>query len=62
MCKEMLVIPVIRVVDKKRIHNWKNWRTEGEERHKGLQTKIIVMSYSASDVNSTSSLHRAFIK
>jgi hypothetical protein len=36
MCKEMPVIPVNKVVDPKRIHNQKKWRTEEEERHKGL--------------------------
>jgi hypothetical protein len=32
MCKELLVIPVDRVVDKKRIRR-KKWRAEEEERH-----------------------------
>jgi hypothetical protein len=36
MCKEMLVIPVDRVVDKKRIIG--KWRAEKEERHKGSLT------------------------
>jgi hypothetical protein len=35
MCKEMLVISVNRVVDKKRIIG-KTWRDKEEERHKGL--------------------------
>jgi hypothetical protein len=34
MCKEMPVIPVDRVVDKKRIIG-KKWRAEEEERHEG---------------------------
>jgi hypothetical protein len=38
MCKEMLVIPVNKVVDPKRIIG-KKWRAEEEERHKGLLTK-----------------------
>jgi hypothetical protein len=37
MCKEMPGIPVSRVVDPKRIIG-KKWRTEEEERHKGLLT------------------------
>jgi hypothetical protein len=35
MCKELLVIPVNKVVDPKRIIRQK-WRAEEEERHKGL--------------------------
>jgi hypothetical protein len=34
MCEEMPVIPVNRVVDKKRIM-WKKWRAKEEERHNG---------------------------
>jgi hypothetical protein len=37
MCKEMSVIPVNRVADKKRISRQK-WREEEEERHKGSLT------------------------
>jgi hypothetical protein len=37
MCKELLVIPVNKVVDPKRIIG-KKWRAEEEERHKGLLT------------------------
>jgi hypothetical protein len=37
MCKDMLVIPVNRVVDPKRKIR-KKWRTEEEERHKGSLT------------------------
>jgi hypothetical protein len=37
MCKEMRVIPVNRVVDRKRIIG-KKWRAEEEEGHKGLLT------------------------
>jgi hypothetical protein len=37
MCKALLVIPVNRVVDPKRIIG-KKWRAEEEERHKGLLT------------------------
>jgi hypothetical protein len=33
MCEEMPVIPVNRVVDKKRM--WKKWRAKEEERHNG---------------------------
>jgi hypothetical protein len=33
MCKEMPIIPLDRLVDKKRII--KKWRAEEEERHKG---------------------------
>jgi tetrahydromethanopterin S-methyltransferase subunit A len=44
-CKEMLVIPVNRVVDKKTIIG-KKWRAkEEEERHKGLVTiEILVLA------------------
>jgi hypothetical protein len=35
MCKEIWVIPVNRVVDKKRIIG-KKWRAEEEERHRGI--------------------------
>jgi hypothetical protein len=38
MCKEMLVIPVNKVVDLKRIIR-KKWRAEEEERYKGLLTQ-----------------------
>jgi hypothetical protein len=38
MCKEMLVIPVDKVVDPKRIIGIKG-RAEEEERHKGSLTK-----------------------
>jgi hypothetical protein len=40
MFKEMPVIPVIKVVDLKRIIG-KKWRAEEEERHKGSLTKKI---------------------
>jgi hypothetical protein len=40
MWKEMLVIRVSRVVDPKN-NNWKKWRAEEEERHKGLLTPKI---------------------
>jgi hypothetical protein len=40
MCKEMLVIPVDRVVDKKRIIG-KKWRAKEEERHPRRPPKII---------------------
>jgi hypothetical protein len=36
MCKEMPVIPVNKLVDPQRII--KKWRTNEEERHKGLLT------------------------
>jgi hypothetical protein len=36
MCKDMLVIPVNRVVDKKRMI--RKWRAKEEERHKGSLT------------------------
>jgi hypothetical protein len=38
MCKEIPVIPVNRVVDKKRIIQ-KKWKAEKEKRHKGSLTK-----------------------
>jgi hypothetical protein len=38
MCKEMSVILVSKVVDKKRMIS-KKWRAEEEERHKNLLTK-----------------------
>jgi hypothetical protein len=38
MCKEMLVFPVDRVVEQEK-NNQKKWRTEAEEKHKGLLTK-----------------------
>jgi hypothetical protein len=38
MCKEMLVIPVNKMVDPKRIIG-KKWRAEEEERHKGSLTQ-----------------------
>jgi hypothetical protein len=34
MCKEMLVIPVNRVVDPKK-NNWEKWGAKEEERHTG---------------------------
>jgi hypothetical protein len=37
MCKKVPVIPVYRVVDKKRIIG-KKWKAEEEERHKGSLT------------------------
>jgi hypothetical protein len=37
MCKEMLVIPVSKVVDPKK-NNRKKWRPEDEVRHKGSLT------------------------
>jgi hypothetical protein len=37
MCKEMTVIPVDGVVDKKK-NSRKKWRAEEEERHKGSPT------------------------
>jgi hypothetical protein len=44
MCKEMPVIPVIKVVDPKRIIR-KKWRAEEEEeRHKGLLTQKSAIS------------------
>jgi hypothetical protein len=38
MCKELLVIPVKKVVDPQKI-NQKKWRAKEEERHKGSLTK-----------------------
>jgi hypothetical protein len=44
MCKEMPVIPVDRVVDKK--NNYlKKGNAEDEERHKGLMTKIQIKMF-----------------
>jgi hypothetical protein len=43
MCKEMLVIPVNKVVDRKEYS--KKWKAEEEERHKGsLNKKKIITS------------------
>jgi hypothetical protein len=36
MCKEMPVIRVDRMVDKKRIHNWKKWRAKEEGEAQGV--------------------------
>jgi hypothetical protein len=38
MCKELLVILVNKVVNTKQ-NNWKKWRAEEEERHKGSLTQ-----------------------
>jgi hypothetical protein len=42
MCKELLVIPVNKVVDPKRIIV-KKWRAKEEERHKGSLTHNVLV-------------------
>jgi hypothetical protein len=43
LCKELLVIPVNKVVDPKK-NNRKKWRAKEEERHKGSLTPQKVCS------------------